>query len=59
MVEGLINIDFRVEKNLEEKQYRVLMILSKTQVLFMNPDTVKKLEAAIRRVEEEGYTWSG
>lgn len=58
-MEGLISIDFRVEKNLEEKQYRVLMVLSPTQVLFLNPDTIKKLEAAIRRVEEEGYTWSG
>ena len=58
MMEGLVNVDFRVEKKLETGEYRVLMVLG-DQTLFMSPDTIKKLEAAIRRVEAEGYTWTG
>ena len=57
-VEGLISVDFRVEKNPETGAYRVLMVLG-DQTLFLDPDTIKKLDAAIRRVEEEGYTWTG
>jgi len=58
MMEGLVNVDFRVEKKLETGEYRVLMVLG-DQTLFMNPESIKTLADAIRRVEAEGYIWTG